>query len=369
MIFAYKYRIRDSSSKVRLKKLASSVNFVWNYINELSFENIKRHNRILTTYDIQGYLNGAASELKLRASTLQELARFYVKARKTFKKRKLSWRSTKRSHGWIPLRADNFKLKGDVVYYCGHQFKLWKHRELPQGAKIKTGSFVQDARDRWYLNVNWELPDIVLHPFPGTEVGIDLGIKNQLTLSTGETFTRGSETKKYAVDLARAQRARKKKRVKTISAKAANRRSDWTHKVTTDIVRRFATIFVGDLKTSSLVEKGTLSNCSGLYDAAPSSIKHCLNYKAKKLGGACHIVNEAYTSVTCSYCDVRSGPTGTGGLAIREWTCDNCGATHSRDVNAAQNILRRGHSTLQRSPTAGDATTSGLHFEKFELSS
>ncbi len=86
-------------------------------------------------------------------------------------------------------------------------------------------------------------------------------------------------------------------------------------------------------------------NFSGLYDAAPSSIKHCLNYKAKKLGGACYVVNEAYTSVTCFYCEARSGPNGKSGLAIREWACNNCGAVHDRDVNAARNILRRGHST------------------------
>ena len=358
MVLTYKYRIRDSSSKVRLKKLASSVNFVWNYINNLSFENIKQYGRFLSEYDVHGYLNGAAKELGLVSPTTREIARFYVQARQQFKKRKLRWRSVKRSLGWIPFKALGFQLRGDIAVYRKHEFKLWKHRELPQGAIVKAGSFAQDARDRWYLNVTFEVPDVVSHSLSGTEVlgpssgrdevGIDLGIKNQLTLSTGESFTRGSETKKHAADLARAQRARKRKRVKTISAKAANRRSDWTHKVTTDIVRRFATIFVGDLKTSSLVAKNSLSNFSGLYDAAVGSIKHLLSYKAVKLGGACYVVNEAYTSVTCYYCGLRSGPAGTGGLTIREWKCSNCGATHSRDVNAARNILRRGHSTLIR---------------------
>jgi putative transposase len=34
------------------------------------------------------------------------------------------------------------------------------------------------------------------------------------------------------------------------------------------------------------------------------------------------------------------------GLEIREWTCDECGAVHDRDVNAARNILRLGRQTL-----------------------
>jgi len=30
------------------------------------------------------------------------------------------------------------------------------------------------------------------------------------------------------------------------------------------------------------------------------------------------------------------------GLGIREWTCDDCGTVHDRDVIAAKNILRCG---------------------------
>src|SRR5262249_53404830 len=50
----------------------------------------------------------------------------------------------------------------------------------------------------------------------------------------------------------------------------------------------------------------------------------------------------------CSKCGClpHSRPTGIAGLGIREWTCDDCGTAHDRDVNAAKNILRCGLTAL-----------------------
>jgi transposase len=42
------------------------------------------------------------------------------------------------------------------------------------------------------------------------------------------------------------------------------------------------------------------------------------------------------TSQTCSVCGHRDGPKPLG---VRAWTCQACGTTHDRDVNAARNIL------------------------------
>jgi transposase len=55
---------------------------------------------------------------------------------------------------------------------------------------------------------------------------------------------------------------------------------------------------------------------------------------------------EHLTTQTCCERGRVGGPKGLKGLEIREWTYDECGAVHDRDVSAARNILRLGRQTL-----------------------
>ena len=83
-----------------------------------------------------------------------------------------------------------------------------------------------------------------------------------------------------------------------------------------------------------------------VYDSGWATLKTMLAYKAIPLGVVFKVVNENYSSVTCSVCFERSGPRGLSGLGVREWYCSACGTDHDRDVNAAQNILRFGREAL-----------------------
>ena len=52
-----KLRIKDQHCKV-LNQMASEVNYVWNYVNDLCFKNLQRKQQFLSAYDI-------ANELKV----------------------------------------------------------------------------------------------------------------------------------------------------------------------------------------------------------------------------------------------------------------------------------------------------------------
>jgi transposase len=332
-MLTYKYRIKDSSSSSSLCKMAGAINYVWNYCNEVSLLAFRRDKTFLSAYDLHKLTAGTSKDLRLSADTIQQVCTEYVTRRKQFKKIKLKWRSRKRSLGWIPFKAAYIKLAGDGVTYCGHRFRLWLSR--PVDGTVKTGSFTQDARGRWYISLQCEVADAT-EPVGHLDLGIDLGLTHQITCSDGVQYTRENLTRQHEDALAMAQRAHKKKRARAIQAKIANVRSDWTHKATTDITQRAKYIVIGDVSSAKLIKtpfaKSTL-------DAAWYSVRHQLTYKAMRLAGVCVPGRENWSSVTCSACGTRCGPSGLGALGVREWVCTHCGCLHERDVNAAKNIL------------------------------
>ena len=137
--------------------MASAINYVWNYCNEVSLLAFRRDKTFLSAYDLHKLTAGTSKDLRLSADTIQQVCTEYVTRRRQFKKIKLKWRSRKRSLGWIPFKAAYIRLQGDSVTYRGHRFRLWLSR--PVEGIIKTGSFTQDACGRWYVNVQCEVPD------------------------------------------------------------------------------------------------------------------------------------------------------------------------------------------------------------------
>jgi IS605 OrfB family transposase len=217
---------------------------------------------------------------------------------------------------------------------------------LPAGAEIKTGSFAEDSRGRWYLNLTIEVADeaAMLPLAPNQDVGIDPGTKTVLTTSDGEKFERENLTREYEEKLAKSQRHRKKRQTKSIHAKIKNKRQDWNHKASHSLVRRYNTIYFGDADSSKLAQTRM---AKGVLDAGWYQIYTFLQYKSMRRGGIVLKVSEKFSTVTCSNCLSRCGPSGLSGLSIREWTCQSCGVVHDRDINSATYILRSGRGTLR----------------------
>ena len=75
-------------------------------------------------------------------------------------------------------------------------------------------------------------------------------------------------------------------------------------------------------------------------DAGWSTLVRLLEEKALRLGRSVIKVSRWFPcSRLCSVCGLNPGKKP---LAVRSWTCTECGITHDRDLNAARNILVEG---------------------------
>ncbi|VXB15741.1 transposase [Enhydrobacter sp. AX1] len=357
-----KLRIRDKHAD-QLNRLSGSVNFVWNYVNDLSYRHLQKTGKFFSAYDLNDYTKGSGELLGLHSQTIQAINETHTKSRRQSKKAKLSWRtnnpkSKRKNLGWLPFKQS--AIKHIATHQTGKKgLKSTLQLSLAKGQKlvidlwdsynlslyqINTLEIVQDSRNRWYAC-------ITVKQYPKTtcgmgSVGIDLGLKDSATASNGDKL-QIKQTLKYAKALATAQRAKNKQRVKAIHAKIKHTRQDLIHKFTTQLVKDNALIVVGDVRTTQFnSKKGKLAK--SVYDAGWFELKRQLNYKCENAGCRFEIVSERYTTQTCSCCGQidSNSPKGRAGLGIREWTCAKCGTRHDRDINASKNILAVGLNRL-----------------------
>lgn len=334
MILVYRYRVKSLSGL--LNRQARSVNFVWNFCNETQKHALKWNKRWPSGIDLNYLTIGSSKELGIHSGTVNAVCEQYAKSRAQHKRPYLRWRGSK-SLGWVPLKGRDMREHRDGFLFHGKLFRVFKSRDLPKDAKIKDGTnFSRDASGNWYLNVAVEISEA--EQKTGVAVGIDLGLETFAALSDGSLIEHGREYRKLEPELAKAQRANKKQKARSIQAKVAAKRKDFLHKLSTKLCQSYASIAVGNVNAGGLA-KTILAK--SVLDASWSSFRRMLAYKAIRHGARYAEVNEAFTSQTCSCCGARprTGPKGVAGLAIRRFECSECGGSLNRDVNSARNIL------------------------------
>ncbi len=132
-----------------------------------------------------------------------------------------------------------FHLK--KVLPLGKHFNVWDSHGLSK-YHFTAGSFSEDARGRWYFNIVVELPIVPLEESQVGSIGIDLGLTSAITTSNGLSIPAPQFYRKLQGKLGISQRARNKKRTKSIHVKIKNSRKDWANKVSLRLVKDNAAI-------------------------------------------------------------------------------------------------------------------------------
>jgi IS605 OrfB family transposase len=341
VVAVYRYRVKSLSGL--LDQYSRAVNRVWNYCNDTQKHALKWNKRWPSGFDLNVLTTGCTQELGIHSGTVNAVCEQFAKCRTQHRRPYLRYRGQK-SLGWVPLKGRNLKREGQAFRFFGNTFRVFYSRALPEG-KIRDGTnFSCDRRGHWFLNVVVDLPDAPVRPSRRC-VGIDLGLKDFATLSTGEKIPNPRRYQSLEKRLRQAQRARKKRAVANLHAKIVNCRKDFLHKISHRIARDFDYIAVGNVNAAGLAKTKLAKS---VLDASWSKFRAMLAYKAIKHGARYEEVDERFSSQVCSSCGALpdSRPSGIADLGIRHWVCSDCGHVHDRDVNSALNILARsGHRT------------------------
>jgi len=220
---------------------------------------------------------------------------------------------------------------------------------------------------KWYVSIQTEFEAEIPAP-KGGEIGIDMGIVRFATLSNGEYFEPLNAFKTYKGKLAKLQRHLKHKvkgshnwlklkaKIAKLHHKIANTRKDYLHKISNNISKNHAIVYVEDLKVANMTKSANgdinqpgknVKQKSGLnraiLDQAWFEFRRQLEYKLAWNGGFLVAVPPQNTSRSCPFC---------GHIAKEnrktqsDFECVDCGYTENADVVGAINILQRGQAIL-----------------------
>ena len=208
--------------------------------------------------------------------------------------------------------------------------------------------------------------DVQPKPPVDGQVGIDLGVKDFLTLSTGEKINYPDRLRQLE-EKARWEQRRLSRRVKGSSnyrkqkatvakayAKVCHCRENFQHQVSHRLIEDNQFIGMETLAVRNMTRKVKKRvDANGKFTRNGQSRKRAMNrailrngwssfvdkitYKAQWYGRTLVQVDRFYpSSRLCNNCGHKYD-----GLLLleREWVCESCGVLHERDVNAALNIL------------------------------
>jgi len=179
-------------------------------------------------------------------------------------------------------------------------------------------------------------------------LGIDMGIVNIATDSTGEQFS-GAQ-----IETLRARRTSHRQRLQRCGTKASKRRlkslpsrqrrfqTITNHTISKAIVakaeRSQCAIALEELKHIRARVKANKSQRQRLHNWSFGQLRSHIEYKAKRAGIKILVVDPAYTSQSCNECGFVSK---ANRPTQEQFRCKACGHEAHADLNAARNISRR----------------------------
>lgn len=244
------------------------------------------------------------------------------------------------------------KLK-DVKFRCSDEYKSY----LDENKKnIRSATLTKTKSGKYYLSFVVKGAPMKSLYRSDRVVGIDLGIKDFVVTSEGQTFEnlkiRRNNEKKLAKlnrSLSKKQKGsknRNKARLKLarFHEKLNNQKENYLHSVSNKLLNENQVVVMENLSVVNMMKNHKLAK--SIQELSLYRFKFMLRYKADWYGRTLIEIDRFFpSSKLCSGCGYKNNHLK---LSDRSWTCASCHVSNNRDVNAARNILNEGLKNLNK---------------------
>jgi len=294
MLKAYKFRLYPNDlQEILINKTFGCTRFIYNHFLNVKINEYKENKKTRSTYDYIKELPNMYKEYpwlkeidscSLRTS-LFDLEDAYKNFYKTsgypkYKNKysdKLSYRTSNMTSSYKGVEYNSIKLdliKKEISLPKLKAIKIRGYRNLDNIGRIINATISKEA-NRYYVSVLIEEKELPIEDPKGTIVGIDLGIKDLVVTSTGESYENIKTLDKYEKRLKKIQRSLSRKergsnnynKIKTklaiIYRKIKNTRKFYLHKISKELVEENDVIVSETLKIKDMMQNPRLAKQIG----------------------------------------------------------------------------------------------------------
>jgi len=371
MITSMKVRLEPNNKQIsKLFQCSGTARFIYNWTLARQEENYKNGGKFISDNDLRKeitqlkkteqyqWLNTISNNVAKQAvkDGCEAYKKFFKKlaGKPKFKSKRKSKPSFYNDVAKIKFSSTHVQLEklGKV--------KLSEYGRIPIGVKYSNPRISFNGV-HWYISVGIES---IQEPVELTDesIGIDLGIKDLAICSNRDepykNINKTKRVKKFEKKLRRLQRKvsnkyqlnknggsyvktsniiKLEKNIIKLHKSLNNIRTDYRHKITTEIVRtKPSRIVMESLNVKGMMKNRHLSKAvaqQGFFE-----FKTMIQYKAKRYGIEFVEADRFYpSSKTCSACGYVKPKLS---LSEREFVCECCGSIIDRDKNASFNLSR-----------------------------